>query len=493
MDESHLREIYNAADQGHVFAYYETLNAADRTSFLQQLASIAVANVCDLFRLSTTTTAESDATTASSSTDATSIQPFVGSNVGSYSDLVLSKRCSEIGLQAIGRGEVAALVLAGGQGTRLGFDGPKGMYDIGLPSHKSLFQLIVERLIKLKKLASSAVGESYEECSLPFYIMTSPINHEATKTFFSEHNFFGYGQDNVVFFMQGMLPCFTPEGKFIMETPSKVAMAPDGNGGIYPSLKTSGALDDMNHRGVKYLHVFSIDNALAKPADPIFLGFCIEKKAECGNKSTWKSHAHEKVGVVALRDNRPCVVEYSEISHEMAERTDDATGRLVFGAGNICNHFYTMEFLRDKVLPQMNNLFHVANKKIPYYNDEDKATVTPGTNNGIKLETFIFDVFPLVEQQRFAVWEVQRSEEFAPVKNAPGSSSDSPDTARAMITNLSKEWLRAAGAQISPDGDNNNTNNNACEISPLLSYAGEDLEHYSGQTIQGPFHLVPPA
>ena len=472
-DESRLRDRYRDANQSHVFTYYDTLDASDRESLLDQLASIQVEDLSDLFQRATTTSGSSD--------QQNTIEPFGGEGVGSNDDQALAQKCSEIGLAAIGRGEVAALVLAGGQGTRLGFDGPKGMYDIGLPSHSSLFQMIAERLVKLKQLATVADGKS---SSLPFYVMTSPMNHEATKAFFSEHKFFGLGEDNVVLFEQGMLPCFTPEGKVIMETPSKVAMSPDGNGGIYPSLKKSGALEKMEKRGVKYLHVFSIDNALAKPADPAFVGFCVDKGADCGNKSTLKSHAHEKVGVVALRNGRPCVVEYSEISHEMAERTNAATGRLEFGAGNICNHFYTLDFLRDKVLPQMNHLFHVAQKKIPYYNDEEKATVKPDSNNGIKLETFIFDVFPLSE--RFVVWEVERSEEFAPVKNAPGSPSDSPDTARSMITGLSKQWLQSVGTQLQ---ESNGNKDDPCEISPLLSYAGEDLDRFRGQTIQVPFHL----
>uniref|UniRef100_A0A7S2YGQ1 UDP-N-acetylglucosamine diphosphorylase n=1 Tax=Entomoneis paludosa TaxID=265537 RepID=A0A7S2YGQ1_9STRA len=307
--------------------------------------------------------------------------------------------------------------------------------------------------------------------------MTSPINHKATAAYFEEKDYFGLGKANVFFFEQGMLPCVTEEGKIIMETAGKVSMAPDGNGGIYPSLLSSGALDDMEKsRGTKYLHVFSIDNALVKPADPGFLGFCLEQGADCGNKSTWKSHAHEKVGVVALRAGEPCVVEYSEITQEMAERTDDQ-GRLVFGAGNICNHFYTLDFLRNTVLPNMGNLYHIAKKKIPYF--DGQTTVKPDSNNGIKLETFIFDVFPL--SKNFCVWEVERSQEFAPVKNGPGSPSDSPDTARSMISNMCQTWLTAAGATIAKEG--------VCEISPLVSYGGEGLESYQGQTVELPCHL----
>lgn len=473
--EETLRERFEKAGQGHVFDHFDSLSTVDKESLLQQLSDIKVEKLASLLEIAQGTDGDGESK---------KIDPFVGDNVGSSTDKEMSQKCFEKGLECIGRGEVAALVLAGGQGTRLGFDGPKGMYDIGLQSHKSLFQLMAERIRKLKSLAASTVGIKSEDCSLPFYIMTSPINNDATRQFFVEQKFFGLGEENVVFFEQGMLPCLSNEGKIIMETASKVSMAPDGNGGIYPSLLNSGALDDMDKsRGVKYLHVFSIDNALVKPADPGFLGFCIEKNADCGNKSTWKSHAHEKVGVVALRGGMPCVVEYSEITKEMAERTD-AGGRLMFGAGNICNHFYTMDFLRKKVLPNMGNLYHIAKKKIPFYDASQQKTVKPDANNGIKLETFIFDAFPL--SQNFAVWEVQRTQEFAPVKNAPGSASDSPDTARKMLSDLSKSWLKDVGAELTSDEDDA-----MCEISPLLSYSGEGLETYKGKTVTLPCHLTP--
>ena len=193
------------------------------------------------------------------------------------------------------------------------------------------------------------------------------------------------------------------------------------NGGIYPSLKNSGMIDDMTSRGTKYIHVFSIDNALTKIADPIFIGHCVSNEADCGNKVVWKTGPHEKVGVLAEKAGKACIVEYSEITAEMAELSD-ANGRLVFGAGNICNHFYTLDFLKEKVIPNLGNLYHVARKKIPYYDETSQRTIKPESNNGIKLESFIFDIFPFSE--RMAVLDTVRDQEFAPVKNAPGSTSD---------------------------------------------------------------------
>lgn len=346
------------------------------------------------------------------------------------------------------------------------------MYDILLPSGRTLFRVISERISKLLSLSGAPAS------SLPFYIMTSPVNHNRTVDYFEANDYFGLGRENVIMFQQGMLPCLTEEGKIIMETASRVSMAPDGNGGVYHSLQSSGALQSMKERGVEYLHVFSIDNALVKPADPVFVGYCIEQRADCGIKAVCKAHAHEKVGVVALQGGSPRIIEYSEMTPQMAEQTD-AKGMLVYGAANICNHFYTLEFIEHTILPNVGYLYHIAYKKIPYWNGLE--TVHPTSSNGIKLETFIFDVFPL--SKRLAVWEVNRNEEFAPVKNAPGEVSDSPDTARVMLSNLAKAWLRRVGAILVGD------ESAICEISPSVSYAGEGLEEYNGKTISCPFYV----
>jgi UDP-N-acetylglucosamine/UDP-N-acetylgalactosamine diphosphorylase len=487
---STIQARYEAVGQGHVLEYWDRITSeTEREAFLQQLDGIAVERLGDILTMAQKEAAATCGDNVPQSVDENPIQPYQGV-IGRSSDGSNVPHLRSLGLQAIQQGHVAALVLAGGQGTRLGFQGPKGMYNIQLPSQKSLFCLLAERILRLRQLAaatnaaSASASASSTLAPLPFYIMTSPINHTETQEYFAQHNYFGLGKDNVILFQQGMLPCLTLDGKMILETKSKVAMAPDGNGGIYPSLQHSGTLADMEQRGIKYLHVCSIDNALVKPADPVFVGHCIAQKADCGNKSVWKAHAHEKVGVVALRDGKPCVVEYSEISKDMAEQVD-AQGRLVYGAGNICNHFFTLDFLRDVVLQNMDNLYHIAYKKIPYYDAPQDTTVTPTTNSGIKLESFIFDVFPL--SQNMAVYEVERTDEFAPVKNPPGTDSDSPDTARRMISNLSRRWLQAVGANIQLTEEN--SDNECCEVMPLTSYAGEGLEEYQGRDIQVPFLL----
>lgn len=470
VDESTLRSKYEAAGQGHVFNYWSKLTDDEKNSLLEQLDSIEVERIAVFLKAALADHA--------SAGEAGNIKPF-SKAVAIASDESTGKisKAKELGMQAIHDGKVGALVLAGGQGTRLGFSGPKGMYNIGLPSGRTLFQMVAERIRKLCQLAST----EDKTAKIPFYIMTSPINHNETIRFFRENSNFGLSNNDLHFFEQGMLPCLTDEGRIIMESSFKVAMAPDGNGGIYPSLVKSGCLDEMKQRGLSYLHVFSIDNAMVKPADPIFIGHCIAESADCGNKVLWKSEAHEKVGVLAEKDGKPCIVEYSEISKEMAEMTD-VTGRLVYGAANICNHFYTIDFINNIVVPNLGNLYHIARKKIPYYDAERKTTVTPDDKNGIKLESFIFDVFPL--SKTMAVLDVDRSEEFAPVKNAAGSPSDSPDTARAMISALSKKWVVASGGNLT------GTLESICEIAPQTSYAGEGLaEAVQGKEVECPFSL----
>lgn len=510
VDESLIKERYEKAGQGHVLKHLSELSESEKESLLLVLDKIKVeklASFLDAARNTSETAGAATSTAVSSKRVDPSLEPptkaakivvddeeeeviitpFSKSVGRTSSNGDEMKIAYTTGIEAIGRGEVAALVLAGGQGTRLGFSGPKGMYSIDLPSNRTLFQLIAERILCLKKIAGRK-GDNNTNLlpSIPFYIMTSPINHDETVKFFENHSYFGLPQNDVCFFQQGMLPCLTEDGKIIMEGPGKVAMAPDGNGGIYPSLLDTGMFTDMDDvRNVKYLHVFSIDNALTKPADPTFVGYCISKKADCGNKVVWKTSAHEKVGVIAERNGKPCVVEYSDISKEMAEAVDDdstTTGRLRFGAGNICNHFYTLDFLKEQVFPNLGSMYHIARKKIPYYDEVKKVTVKPDINNGIKLETFIFDIFPL--SKSMAVLDVKREDEFAPVKNAPGATSDSPDTARAYLSSLGKRWVKNAGGILVGDLDS------ICEVSPLTSYGGEGLEELvKGKEVECPFSL----
>ena len=310
--------------------------------------------------------------------------------------------------------------------------------------------------------------------------MTSPLNHDATEKYFKDNKFFGLKEKDVFFFKQGTLPCLTSEGKFILETKSKVATAPDGNGGIYNALASSGALKDMERRGIKWIMACSVDNALIQVADPTFIGLCEERKCELGNKSCEKNAWNESVGVLGMKDNKYNVVEYSEITDEMAQSKGE-DGKLLFRSGNICIHTFTLDFI-NKILGQLGKSYHIARKKIPAANEKGEP-VKPKENNGMKLEAFIFDVFPLAKQ--FVNLECERSENFAPVKNAPGNPKDSPDSARKLLFQRGKKWLEAAGAVVKGESEEK-----VCEVTPAASLQGEGLEKLKGVTLTMPLIVM---
>lgn len=379
------------------------------------------------------------------------------------------------GLAHIAESHVGVLLMAGGQGTRLGFSHPKGMYDVGLPSKKSLFQIQAERIRTLQRLAYQQTGKNGH---ITWYIMTSEHTMEPTKSFFETHSYFGLNSHDVIMFEQGSLPCFGFDGKILLDEKHVISKSPDGNGGIYRALKSQGILVDMERRGILYLHAHSVDNILVKVADPVFIGYCVLQNVDCAAKVVEKSQPNEAVGVICVVDGKYQVVEYSEISTKTSElRNSD--GRLTFNAGNICNHFFSTEFLNKIGNKFETNLkLHVAKKKIPFIDNAGKKC-TPEKPNGIKIEKFVFDVFEFAE--KFVVFAVEREEEFSPLKNADSAGKECASTARNDIYQYHKKLVEAAGGCI--DGD-------VCEISPLLSYCGEDIEKLvSGQTFTAPVHL----
>ena len=329
------------------------------------------------------------------------------------------EKCLELGTNAIKSGKLAIVTMAGGQGTRLGHTGPKGTYDLGLESHKSIFEILTDTIKEAR--------EQYN-VDIPWYIMTSEENNKDTVDFFEKHNYFGYPKNCVTFFKQGKLPMLSTDGKLLINEKGKIKEAADGHGGIFNSLLREGMIYDMKARHIEWVFIGGVDNVLVKPVDPVLIGLSIKKNVKAAGKSIVKANPHEKVGVFCKRNGRPSVVEYSEISEEMAEELDK-NGELKYGESHILCNLFSLEAI-DKI-SEMKLPYHIAFKKAKYI-DEDGNLVNPDKPNAYKFEAFLFDAFESLDS--LAILRVKREEEFAPVKNAEGT--DSPETARELYINF---------------------------------------------------------
>lgn len=321
-----------------------------------------------------------------------------------------------VGIDAIKHCKVGAILLAGGQGTRLGFDKAKGMYNIGETKELYIFEQLIANL---KKVTSAA------DAWVPLYIMTSEKNDEQTREFFREHDFFGYNPDYVKFFVQEMVPAVDFDGNVLVEAEDSLAMSPNGNGGWFKSLIKAGYDADIKEKGVEWLNVFAVDNVLQQIADPVFVGATIESGCVSGAKVVRKVDPYERVGAMCLEDGKPSIVEYYELTPEMAEARDEK-GTLLYGFGVILNYLFRVDKLleiAEKSLP-----LHVVEKKVPYI-DENGVAVKPETPNAYKFETLILDMVYMMDN--CLSFEVDREREFAPVKNATGT--DSVESARALL------------------------------------------------------------
>lgn len=322
----------------------------------------------------------------------------------------------EIGINAIKEGKVAAVLLAGGMGTRLGSDDPKGMYNIGKTRDVYIFQRIVENLMDIVKLT---------ETDIYLFVMTSDKNHTKTVNFFKEHNYFGYKEEYVKFFMQEMAPATDFDGKVYMESKCRISNSPNGNGGWFSSMKKWGSLDIIHKENIQYLNVFAVDNVLQKIADPCFIGATIEHGVEAGAKVVKKAAPDEKVGVVCLEDGRPSVIEYYELTDELMNTLNDK-GERVYNFGAILNYLFEVKALEriiDNQLP-----VHIVEKKISYM-DENGDLNKPEIPNGNKYELLILDM--IHDLKNCLPYEVERNKEFAPIKNKTGV--DSVESAQALL------------------------------------------------------------
>jgi UDP-N-acetylglucosamine/UDP-N-acetylgalactosamine diphosphorylase len=444
-----LIEKYQRAGQGQVFAFFDALTPDQQKHLLDEATEIDLA---EIDRLTRTLLAKGGAPAVNLAGLAPAPfekRPEHGGDAASWA------QAKAAGEEALRGGKVAAFTVAGGQGTRLGYDGPKGTFRVTPVKQKPLFQVFAEKI--------RAAGIRYGK-PIHWFIMTSHANHAATESFFAEHRYFGLDRARVHFFRQGRMPAVGFDGKILLESKSSIALSPDGHGGSLRALERSGSLDLMRREGVDTLSYFQVDNPLVRSIDPSFIGWHRVRGSEMSSKMVPKAYAEEKVGHFCVQGGKLVVVEYSDLPMAMQHEVD-GDGELRYLAGSIAIHILDREFVRriaaggaDAALP-----FHRADKKIPVV-DAAGQTVKPDKPNGVKFEMFVFDALPFAHNP--VVIETLRANDFSPVKNAEGV--DSPRTCRDDQLRQFARWLTANGAAVRTDGTG--LPNVALEVSPLFGY-----------------------
>ena len=447
-----LIEEFRAAGQAQVFAFYDALNDAQKAQLVEQAREIDLDELAQLNR----TLVQGDATEA---VDYSVLQPAPFEPLpGNGGDADAWQSARETGEAALRAGRVAAFTVAGGQGTRLGYDGPKGTFAVTPVTGHSLFQVFAEKI--------RAAGARYGK-PIHWFILTSQQNHTQTEAFFREHDYFGLAPDHVHLFQQGRMPAVDFDGKILLSAPDEIALSANGHGGSLRALDRSGALDRMERAGIDVISYFQVDNPLVHVIDAAFIGFHIQRASEMSSRTLPKANATEKVGHFCVDGDRFVVVEYSDLPIEMQEERDEA-GNLRFVAGSIAIHLLDREFVRRMAAGEGRLPFHRADKKVPTIGSHGEP-VKPETPNGIKFELFVFDALPFAKNP--LILETSREDEFSPVKNAEGA--DSPQTCRDDQLRQFARWANAAGADVETDGTG--LPPFAFEVSPLFATDAESF------------------
>ncbi len=401
MDFSQAKKKANEYGQEHILRYFDELTDTEKAELLKQIeeTDFSVTALCD------------KKTEETGRGVITPLDAMELSEIEANRDMYWHR-----GIAAIKAGKIGAVLLAGGMGTRLGSDAPKGMYNVGLTRDLYVFECLINNLMDVVKAADAWIH---------LFVMTSDKNHEATCGFFKEHAYFGYKEEYIHFFKQDMAPAADYSGKIYMESKSKMSTSPNGNGGWYISMRGAGLTDLMAKEGIEWLNVFAVDNVLQKIADPVFIGAVLEKGTVTGSKVVRKNAPDEKVGVMCLEDGRPSIVEYYELTDEMRDAKNEK-GAPAYNFGVILNYLFqekALQEMMDKKLP-----LHIVEKKIPYINEAGEL-MNPESPNGYKFEQLVLDM--IHELESCLPFEVVREQEFAPIKNKTGV--DSVESARALL------------------------------------------------------------
>ena len=419
--------------QEQVLTGIDGLDDAQLTTFLDELESV---DLDEIDRLSSGIGVESD------HSDASLPAPEPAPYVARDSDEAMT--CRAAGEELIAQGGVAAFTVAGGQGTRLGWKGPKGTFPATPVAGKPLFRVFAEQI--------TAMEQRYD-VEIPWYVMTSPLNDADTRAFFEDNKWFGKARSTVSLFPQGVMPAVDQDGRMLLEAPGRLALSPDGHGGSLRALRRSGSLEDMRNRGIKVISYFQVDNPNVHVIDPVFIGLHArhpDSSGDMSSKMVPKCEAGEKVGVFCRVGGHTCVIEYSDLDPALAEATE-ADGRLKFLSGSIALHVLGVDFVDRLTAPDSQSQlpFHRAHKKVPCWDAAAGRTVEPEAPNGIKFEMFVFDALNFAE--RSIVLETDRVEEFAPIKNAEGT--DSAQTSRDLQVERAGRWIEAAGGSVPRQAD----------------------------------------
>ncbi|MBQ9030380.1 MAG: UDPGP type 1 family protein [Parasporobacterium sp.] len=398
MNYEQAMEKLNQYGQTQILRFYEELNEEQKASLLDQIEKVDF-NSINLEPL--------DAVKGN-------IEPLGAMKLAEIA--ARKEELKEAGLKSIRDGKVAALLLAGGQGTRLGLDGPKGTLNVGLTKELYIFQCLINNLMDVVNEAGVWI---------PLFIMTSDKNDAATRAFLKEHDYFGYNSDYIRFFVQEMAPATDFEGKVYLEAKDHIALSPNGNGGWYKSMQTAGYEELLDQMGIEWINIFAVDNVLQRIADPVFVGATVLSGCEVGAKVISKAAPDEKVGVMCYRNGRPSIVEYYDLNETMMYQKDE-NGDYAYNSGVILNYLFRTSAL--KRIADMNMPLHIAKKKIPYV-DENGVFIKPEEVNGNKYESLVLDMIEMMEG--CLAFEVERAKEFAPIKNMHGV--DSLDSAREML------------------------------------------------------------
>ena len=395
------------ANQEHLLRFYNKMSEKKQLELLEQIKNLNLEQINKLYN---------EIKNKREYRKEVKIEPIYYVDKAKLSDSD-KKEYEELGNEVLSSGKMAAVTMAGGQGTRLGHKGPKGTFNLGIKTNKTLFEIICDTLKKVQK---------ENGVTIPWYIMTSEENNDVTEKFFEDNNYFGYPKDYVKFFKQGEYPMLDTEGRILLNEEGLVKEAADGHGGVYIAMLKNGIFEDMNNRGIKWVVVGGVDNVLVKMFDPIFIGLYIKQGHPAASKSVVKSYPEEKVGVFCKKEGKPSIIEYTELSKEMANDRDE-NGELKYGESNIIVHIFeleTMEKISKNILP-----YHPAFKKADYM-DENGNIVNVTEPNAYKFEAFIFDAFEQLDNM--SILRVNREEEFAPIKNSDEKGVDCPKTAREL-------------------------------------------------------------